>query len=355
MRVLVTGANGFLGSHVAERLARQGHDLRLLLRPTSDLTFLQGLSYERAEGDVRDPESLLRAAKGVDGVVHVAGLTNARNEQTYMAVNDAGTRAAVDAALETGARRFVYVSSAAAQGPGRDGRDMRPDDRPRPVSAYGRSKLAGEMHVLEAADRMSVAIIRPPVIYGPRDRALLPFYVGMRLRVIPMFGRGRNRLSWVHARDAADAIVCALAAEGPSGAVYTIDDGGAYTWHDLISVLAAVIGRRPLRVPVPPVLYFAAGHIAGFVSRFLPLAVPLNAEKVVEMSQASWVCGHEQITLDLGWQPRIGAREGIEETLRWYREQRWLLARATAETARNERQRARPSPPATAIRRPLVR
>src|SRR3972149_2201031 len=128
MRILITGANGFIGSHVAERLAAAGHDLRLLLRRTSKLDFLAALSgYERVEGGMRDEASLARAAAGSDAVVHVAGRTAALTEAEYMAVNAEGTAALAEAARATGVKRFVFVSSLAALGPRPPG-NPRPDD-----------------------------------------------------------------------------------------------------------------------------------------------------------------------------------------------------------------------------------
>ena len=324
MRVLVTGASGFLGSHVAERLAEGGASVRLLLRRTSDLSFLGDLQYERAEGDVRQPASLAAAMAGVEAVVHAAGLISARSEAEYRAVNEAGTRAVVDAALGAGVRRFVYVSSLAAQGPSPDGRVAAPDAEPRPVSPYGRSKLGGEAPVLAAGDRMSVAIVRPPAIYGPRDRAFLLFYRALKLGVMPLHGDGLNQLSWIHVRDAASAIASTVVGDGPSGSVYTIADGGVYTWNELVDLAARVLGKRPLRVRVPPLVYAAAGHAAGLIGTLIRRQLPLDPEKVREMAQRYWVCDNERITAELGWRPEISAQAGIEDTARWYRDNRWL-------------------------------
>ncbi len=321
MKVLVTGANGFLGSHIVERLVAHGHEARAFVRATSDLSFLEGASYETALGDVRDASSLRQACAGIDAVVHAAGLTSARNEDEYRAVNEFGTKAVLEAAAAAGVRRFVYISSLAARGP--NAADGSEPASPSPVSSYGRSKLAGESAVLAAHRDMSVVALRPPVIYGPRDRALLPFYKIVRLGVMPLYGDGRRRLSWIHVRDCADAAVRAAEAEA-SGRAYALSDGGDYTWNDLVDMLAAVLGKRPLRVNVPGVLYAGAGHAAAGLSMLIRRPLPLTPEKVVEMSQPGWVCGNERITADLGWTPAIDPKAGIEETARWYRDHRWI-------------------------------
>lgn len=324
MRVLVTGANGFLGSHLSEGLLAKGHEVRLLVRKTSKLEGIAGLDVERVNGDVRDPSSLLRAAKGMDAIVHAAGTTSALNEREYFEVNAHGTNAMISAAVLAEVRRFVYVSSLAAQGPSPDGKIQQPDVDPHPTSPYGRSKLAGERFVLRAQDDLSVAIVRPPVIYGPRDRGLLPLFRLARFRIVPVYADGQNRLSWVHVRDAAAAIATVAAGETPSGSIYTISDGEVYSWHQLIDLVRGALGHGVLRLHVPHRLYWVAGRAGDLAAFAIRRPLPLNSNKVTEMSQRHWICDNARIFHDLGWQPSIPAREGLPDTIRWYRENKWL-------------------------------
>ena len=196
MKVLVTGASGFLGSHIAEALVKDGHDIRVLVRETSDRRFLAGFPHEEAIGDVTHPASLPPALAGVAAVVHAAGLVKARSPEEFDAVNAKGTAnllAALDEAAP-GLRRFVYVSSLAAHGPSEDGRPRPPDAPPLPITAYGRSKLKGEELVRAWRGSTRAVIIRPPVIYGPRDSQLLPFFRLARWRIAPLLAGGRNQV-----------------------------------------------------------------------------------------------------------------------------------------------------------------
>lgn len=328
MKVLVTGANGFLGSHVAERLAREGHAVRALLRRTSDRSFLEGIEYEEALGDVRQPETLPAAVEGVEAVIHAAGLVKARNEAEFDAVNAGGT-ANLLAALSTarGLRRVVYVSSLAAHGPSEDGRPRQREAPAAPVSAYGRSKLKAEEVVRAwAGERRSAAIIRPPVIYGPRDRALLPFFsMARRLRLAPLLGDGTNAISVVYAEDAARAIVVAATAESARPCVtYTVDDGGVYTWRDLLAAVEQALGRKALRLSSPRWAFTAAAFVSELYGLVTRRAVQFTRDKVVEMGQPFWVCSHEEISRDLGWEPRVSLPEGAALTAAWYRQHGWL-------------------------------
>jgi len=323
MKLLITGANGFLGSHVAERVSqRDGVDLRLMLRRTSRLAYLKGLDYERVEGDLRDEASLTRAVAGVETVVHLAGLVSALSEARYHAVNAGGTAALVRAASAAGVKRFVYVSSLAALGPSQDG--VSPPAMPHPVSGYGRSKLAGEYAVLAEKAAMSVAVVRPAAVYGERDRALLPFYRLAKLGVVPVYGDGNRRLSFLHAHDAADSIIAAALADGPSGAVYTTSDGCLHTWRSLIEAYGKAAGRRLRVLPVPGPLFTLAGYAGGLAQTVLRRPLPLSPEEVLQMRAPAWLAGNEAIQRDLGWQPRIDIEQGFAQAYRWYREQGWL-------------------------------
>jgi nucleoside-diphosphate-sugar epimerase len=324
VKVLVTGANGFLGSHVAEKLLAEGHDLRLLLRKTSDTQFIEGLPYERAEGDMRSPEALERAVAGVEGVVHCAGLTSARNDAEFDAVNAEGTRVLADAAARAGVQRFVYISSLAAQGPSEDGafHDAM-EVPPKPKSPYGRSKLAGEEHVLRHRGDMAVSSLRCPVIYGPRDRALLPFYRLVKMRIMPLYGDGQNQIAWVHVDDAAAAVACMLAGAA-TGRVYNISDGGRHTWRKLGTMLGDAIGHKPLMVPVPGPLFGVAGLAGSAAQAVVRKPLPLHRHRVAEFAQRYWVCGHERISRELGWEPAYAPDEGIRQTTAWYRENGWV-------------------------------
>lgn len=323
MKVLVTGANGFLGSHVAERLAARGVELRLLLRRSSNIDFLQGVPYERVEGDVRDPASLARAVEGVDAVAHLAVLTLAVNEARFQEVNALGTANLVHAARKAGVRRFVYVSSLAAQGPNPDRATLMPEP-PRPVSAYGRSKLAGEHPVLLAQHDMSVAILRPSAVYGQRDRALLPLYRMGKLGIVPVYGRGSNLVSWLHAYDGADAVIAATLADGPTGAIYTVSDGAFYTWRELVQAFGRAWGKTPRILPGPPPLFHLAGNAGGLVQSLVRRPLSLQPDQIRHMRAPYWICDNTAITRDLGWAPSISLDAGFEQTLRWYREQGWL-------------------------------
>ena len=329
MKFLVTGATGFLGSHIAEQLARDSHAVRVLVRRTSDRSFLRSLEIEEALGDITQPDTLPAAVAGVDAVVHAAGLVKARSAAEFNSVNAEGTANLLSAlaSAET-TPRFVLISSLAAHGPSQDGRP-RPLDAPAtPVTAYGRSKLkAEEMVRAWAANPASVGavIIRPPVIYGPRDRQLLPFFRLARWRLAPLLGDGTNTFSCVYVEDAARAVALAATAsdEAPI-ATYTLDDGAVYTWRDMLGAIEQANDRKALRITSPLWAFTAAAFLSETYGRLRRQAVTFTRDKVKEMRQPHWVCSHDEISRDLGWTPRVTLKEGAALTAAWYRQHRWL-------------------------------
>jgi nucleoside-diphosphate-sugar epimerase len=326
VKILVTGASGFLGSHVAEHLAGEGHAVRLLLRRTSSREWVK-FPYDEALGDITDPSSLPGAVSGVDAVIHTAGLVKARSEAELAGVNASGTANLLQAVEQSAPnlKRFVYVSSLAAHGPSPDGQPRPIDAVPQPVTAYGRTKLAGEIAVHDSSLAGRSVIIRPPVLYGPRDPALVPFFRLAKLRVAPLLMGGRNRISAVYGPDAARAVVLAATAEADvAGKTYTIDDGNVHTWRDLLAAVEAAVGRRAFRMSCPRLMFEAAALASeafGFLTR---RAVSLTRDKVREMAQRHWVCDSAAIRRDVGWAPAVGLEEGALLTADWYRYRGWI-------------------------------
>ncbi|WP_438005510.1 NAD(P)-dependent oxidoreductase [Sorangium sp. So ce321] len=332
MRVLVTGASGFLGSHVTEQLVQKGHSVVALVRRSSSTKFLSSLrGVELAYGAIEDAESVRRAvvdAPGVDAIVHSAGLVKARDEAEFFRVNVGGTRNMLDAAKAarpTTMKRFVFVSSLAAVGPSHDGRPVAADARPAPVTRYGRSKLEAERLVLAEKDALPVVVLRPPMIYGPRDQESFAFFQSVARRFLPMLGDGKNTLSVIYAADAAAACIRALESDVPSGRAYFIDDGRVYVWRDMLADVEAAIGARAfVRVGVPFPLVRGAALASEGMSRLTGKPVMLTRDKLNELAASHWVCDSAEARRELGWEPQVSWAEGTRRAVAWYREHGWL-------------------------------
>lgn len=326
MRVLVTGASGFLGSHVAEHFANEGHEVRALLRKTSSRKFLQ-FRHEEAIGDITDASSLPSAVAGVDVVVHSAGLIMARTEAEFASVNEHGTTNLYRAieARNADVKRIIYISSIAAHGASKSGRPRPVDASPQPVTAYGRSKLAGELLARRSSLGKRTVTFRPPAIYGPRDPALLPFFQLARHRLIPMLAGGKNRVSMVYATDVARAIYLAAAAEANIGEeIYCPEDGVVHTWLDMLTAIEKATGKKMFKLPTPRFFYDAVAMGSEAFGAVTRRPVIFTRDKVREMAQHAWICSAADLQRDLGWKAEVGIAEGARLTYNWYKQADWL-------------------------------
>lgn len=332
--ILVTGATGFVGSHIVDRLLHLGDSVRAVVRRTSDLRWLRGKAVELVEADLRDASSLRRAVTGARAVLHFGGRIRARNRTEYFRENADGTEALAAAFLECapadGTGVFIYCSSLAAGGPApvlpRDPfPHVQEDDTPRPVSPYGESKLEGERRLVRLADQARVVILRPPAIYGPRDESILRFFRFVAKGWLPLPGRAGAVFSLIHVHDLVDAAILALNDSRARGVYYT-SDGVRHSWHEIGAAAASILGVRARGIPIPIAIAWlaaAAGEAAAHLGGPAPL---LGFGKIREMRQPNWVCLPERARRDFGFIPRVEATQGIRDTISWYRSNGWLSA-----------------------------
>jgi nucleoside-diphosphate-sugar epimerase len=325
MRALVTGATGFVGGHLAEALRSRGDEVTALVRSPSKVAALGPLGLHVVPGGLDDPDSLARAVEGQDVVFHVAGLVAARNEEEFFRVNRDCTASLVAAAARARVGRFVYVSSMAAGGPAVKGRALIGTEPPRPVTAYGRSKLAGEKAVKSVAEgALPWVIVRPPTVYGPRDREVLKVFRMVRWGVAPVFGDGSQELSAVHGADLAGALIAAGTARATTGKVYYSCHPEVVTSAAFVRAVASAMGRRVRLVPVPPSLGRAMLGLTEVSARIAGQTTILTRDKANEFFQAAWTGDPDPLTRDSGWCAAHDLASGMADTFRWYRSAGWL-------------------------------
>jgi len=325
MKALVTGSNGFIGSHLVEALSRRGDEVFCLVRRTSNTRALDGLNIRYVVGDVREKDSLRAAVRGMDCVFHLAAVISAPDWDAYYRANTFGTENLVDACLEEqpGRRKFVFVSSISAAGPSpRDGRLLREKDECRPVSLYGRSKLLAEEIVLARAGSLPVTIVRPPNVIGPRQKEIVQTIRLLERRIRPLVGTDETRTSLASVDDVVQALI--LAAEDPrsNGEIYFVTDGGAYSWREITAALVESLGRRGFALPIPYAVQLGAAAASQTVAKLRRKTPVLSVQNVKATRAHSWVYDGSKIERELGFVPTQDMKEMVRRVVDWYRTKR---------------------------------
>jgi len=316
--LLVTGASGFVGHHVVAECVRRGHRVRALVRPTSRTEGLAGV--ELARGDIASGQGLRAAVSGVDVVLHLAGLVKALDRSEFFAVNAGGTRRLLEACLcaRERPRRVVCVSSLAAAGPSRYGRPRAEDDPPGPISWYGRSKLAGEREALARAGEIEVVVVRPPAVYGPRDRENALFLKAARSGWVTRFEGALERLSLVEVADLVDGILLAAEHERAPGRTYFLAHPEVLSMEEMIGLMARELGANPRFVTLPGGLVRLAGGVSHLFGRVTNRAPMFSLHKVPELLAPDWTCSPGLAMRELGFAPRRSAEIGIPRFVAWF-------------------------------------
>jgi len=326
LKALVTGAAGFIGSHLVEALLQRGVQVRCLVRPTSHLEWIKGLPVELIYGDCRDKDSLEPGVQDVDLVFHLAGVTRAIDTKTYFEVNALGTENLVQACLEHNPRlqKFIYLSSQAAAGPGRNGGKKKESDHCSPVSPYGMSKRRGEELALAQAHELPLLILRPAAVYGPRDNAFLFLFQCLAKRIKPYFSGGVQHLSLCSVQDLVGAILLAAETRTLSGEIFFLSDGHDYRMEEINDIFAQAIEVTAFRLRLPAPVLFGIAAVGQYFAKVTGKPALISRGRAEELIQPNWLCDITKARTLLGFEPQIALARGAKLTFDWYRKENWL-------------------------------
>lgn len=293
--VAVTGAAGFVGQALVTRLLAEGRRVRALIHRTP--LPIRDNALESVRGGLDDEAALARLLEGSEAVVHVAGVVRGRDARDFLPVNAEGVaRLARVARAQTVPPRVILISSLAAREPH--------------LSHYAASKREGEARL--AASGLDHAILRPPALYGPGDRELLPLLESMARGIVPLPGLAGARASLLHVEDLAGAVLALLAR--PVAGTFELDDGrpGGYGWDDIAATVEEVAGRgRGWRVPIPGPLLHGVATANLFAARLFGYQPMLSPGKVRELRHPDWVADNAALSAATGWAPQIPLAEGL--------------------------------------------
>lgn len=325
---LVTGATGFIGSHLAEELLSRAYQVRCTYRKTSNLQWLYEKNFELIETNLFDKDSIKRSLEGVDYIFHSAGLVSAWDYDGYLQGNLLPTENIIDSIIEEGMDidRFVYVSSQTVTGPSSSyDKPMTEDALCKPISAYAKSKLKAEEYVFSKKEELPVTVIRPPGVFGPRDTAIFSLFKIISMHIAPYFGFSDKYVSLAYVKDLVKGMADSIEFENTKGEIYFIAYDEFFSYRDLFKyVKNALDNRYAIDLKLPEIGVKYAGYISELFGRLSKKPPVFNYDKGRDFVQNYWTCSVDKAKKDFRYKASTTIDEAIKETADWYIEKGWM-------------------------------
>ena len=325
--VFVTGASGFIGSHLVDALLQRHCTVHCLVRRTSDLRWLDRTKVQIHYGDLEGTFSLEKCLQKTDYVFHCAGLTIAKTRQEFFRVNATACQSLYEQCVKYGKhlKRIVHVSSLASVGPALPDLPVDENTPTRPLTYYGKSKLAGEEIAHKFSSSLPLVILRPPVVYGPREVNFFAFIDAIAKGWNLKIGPDDRVLSLIYITDLVQAMLLAAihpvsGKDGGKG-VYFITDGNCYRWKDLVEIVAKTLNVRPRSIRIPDGLLAFIGLMLEFISIYQKKAPLLDSQRVIDIRQSTWTASSKKFFDRFEFQPQYDFQKGLEETVNWHKKQ----------------------------------
>lgn len=322
---LVTGATGFIGRRLVEALRQKGYSVRVLARSREKFHSLFGSedsSLRLLDGDLTAEAAIRDGLRGATHLFHLAGLTAASRPEQLYRVNHLAARALYQTVRATAPAglRVLHVSTLAAAGPSAFPEPPDGFPEPRPVSHYGKSKLLGEQEAWQLADRFPATVIRPPAVFGPGDREMLPFFRLVNRGIIPVAGHPRKRFSLLYVDDLARALLAAAESDRTAGNIYYPCYAEPAGWLELGRLAASILGRRGRQLSIPLLVFTTLAGINQWLAGLSGRQTRFNLEFAAELRQDYWVCSPASASRDFDFKPLRPLAEALTQTVSWYRD-----------------------------------
>lgn len=301
--VVVTGANGFVGSHLVDLLLSKGYKVRCIVRKTSNLKWLEGKNLEIHDCGLFDQNGIANSFDGADYIYHVAGVVKSKKPEGYFKGNVETTKNLLEAALKykDKIKKFLVVSSQTATGPSLNGNPVDEKTPCHPITTYGQSKLAEEELAKSYIDRLPITICRAPAVFGERDTEILIFFKTFNKGLMTTIGFDEKKISLIHVEDLVNGFYLAVESGKSAGETYFISSERYYTWEEIGDVTSKVLGKKAFHVKVPHTIVYTLAALAQAFAGLSNQAATLNIEKARDITQNSWTCDTGKAVKDLNF------------------------------------------------------
>jgi nucleoside-diphosphate-sugar epimerase len=323
---VVTGGTGFVGSHLVDLLLSKGYDVRCIVRKSSNQRWLKDKNVTVYDTGLFDREGLKEVLINADYLYHVAGVVRSKTKNGFFTGNVETTKNLLEVTCEVNPniQRVVIVSSLTACGPALNGSPCTELTEPKPITTYGRSKLAEEELAKEFMSKIPITICRAPAIYGERESDIYAMFKGVQKGIMTLVGFNEKKLSLIHGRDFCNGLYLAAISEKAINQIYFISSDKVYNWDEVTDAMEDAVGKKTLRIKIPHFLIYLIGGISHFLNYFSSKPATFNLEKAKDFVQENWTCDITKAENDFGYSQQISLEEGMKSTVSWYREQNWL-------------------------------
>ena len=331
MKILITGASGFIGSFIVEEALKQGFETWAAVRKSSSKEYLQDERIHFIELNLSSKAQLIEQLRPhqFDYVVHAAGVTKCLNNADFRRINTEGTKNLVDALLDLQMplKRFVFLSSLSVFGAIKEQLpydEIREDDTPKPNTEYGRSKLEAERYIDSIGSRLPYIILRPTGVYGPREKDYFMMAKSIKQHIDFAVGYQRQDITFVYVTDVVQAVFLALE-KGETGRKYFLSDGQVYQSTTFSDLIHEELGRPWwLRITAPVWVLRVVTFFGEYIGHMTGKVTALNNDKYNILRQRNWRCDIEPTRHELGFEPKVQLKEGVKTTIQWYKDHKWL-------------------------------
>jgi len=326
MRVFLTGATGFVGSWVAEKLVDKGYETTCLVRKTSNLRWIEHLPLTLTYGSLFDEKSLEKGLEGADYLLHIAAVTKALKIQEYYRGNAEATENILKICKEKNPsiKKIIHVSTQAVVGPSPSKETIFEDAICHPLTDYGKSKLQSEQIVQNYMQDLPITILRPPTVYGPRDTDVFEVFKNIKFGINLKVGSKEQHVSLIHVLDLAEGIIHAMESPKGIGEIYFICNEKIYKWSEVVNKLSEIMNKKPITLPIPTNMAYGVSAAIELWANIRNKPTILNRQKIREVTEPYWTISNHKIKTELGFSPKISLEEGLRMSVEWYRENGWL-------------------------------
>jgi dihydroflavonol-4-reductase len=324
--VLVTGATGFVGSHLTDYLLSLNCKVHCTVRNSSNLQWIDTNKLTLHNSDLSDPDALREAIENTEYVFHCAGLTKAKTRNEYFLSNAEACKKLYQACAKFGKKlkSIVHLSSLAATGPTSLDKPVDESSECKPITFYGKSKLAGEKIAQDFSKSLPIVILRPPVVYGPRETDFYNYLKTISKGWNPVVGRVRRELSLIYVTDLVHAMVKATSRPPSDENIFFITDGDYHQWHDVAKVAMSQLNVKAKTIVIPENIFRPAAFLMELFTLKSSQPALLNRQKVKEVCEQSWTASSSKFFNEYFFQPQYDLKMGLEKTVEWYKNNSWL-------------------------------